>query len=60
VTTPQIPVPTPVQAALIALGDHCQVCERCRPTWVGDTPVHQECPVADRLYRLYRAEVRAS
>lgn len=56
----QAAAPTPVQAALISLGDHSFGCPTCRPEWKGDIPVHQECPEADRLYRLYRAEVRAS
>ncbi|MEU8713633.1 hypothetical protein [Streptomyces sp. NPDC048663] len=51
---------TPAQAALIALGDHSFNCPVCRPEWKGDVPVHQECAEADQLYRLYRAEVRAS
>lgn len=54
------PKPTTAQAALIALGEHCVRCPGCRPRWEGDMPVHQECPEADRLYWLYRAEVRAS
>ena len=56
----QTPEPTSVKAALFALGDHSVSCPTCKPKWEGDKPVHQECAEADRLYELYRAEVRAS
>lgn len=59
-TRAQAPAPTRVQAALIALSDHCFSCPGCKPQWKGDMPVHQECSEAERLYQLYRAEVRAS
>ncbi|MEU2340001.1 hypothetical protein ABZ608_41825 [Streptomyces sp. NPDC013172] len=56
----ETPEPTPAKAALFALGEHSIGCPACKPRWEGDKPVHQECAEADRLYRLYRAEVRAS
>jgi hypothetical protein len=55
---------TPVQEALIALGDHCVRCPTCKPEWQGDTPVHRPCPAADQLYQQWRqysrSEVRAA
>lgn len=53
-----MPVPTPVQEALIALGEHCVRCPGCKPEWHGEVPVHRPCPVADALYEQWRQSRR--
>jgi len=50
--------PTPVQEALIALGDHCVRCPDCKPEWHGETPIHKPCPAADELYKTWRQRRR--
>lgn len=45
---------TPVEEALLDLGEHCVQCPTCKPEWHGETPVHQQCVAADALYEQWR------
>ena len=50
---------SPVQEALVALGEHCVRCPDCKPEWHGETPVHRPCAAADELYEQWRQSRRA-
>lgn len=49
---------TAEQEAFLALFNHCFRCPDCQPTWVGDTPVHRDCPVAEDLYGQWRETLK--